>query len=120
MRGIVHDTELPSRYGGDPRIMPAAGKKGNQNEGERSEPRREDSTKCSAAPKPKTAKGRFGPNGDLTKGSVSRFLVTLFEKELARETEGSACAVRTTAKPLATRSLQPKQAQTTVSGLGDD
>ena len=59
-------------------IMPAAGKKGDQNEGERSEPRREDSTKCSAAPKPKTAVGRFGPNGDLTKGSVSRFLVTLF------------------------------------------
>ena len=59
-------------------IMPAAPKNGNLNEGERSEPRREDSTKCSAAPKPKTAKGRFGPNGDLTKGSVSRFLVTLF------------------------------------------
>ena len=30
MRGIVRVTELPSCYGGDPRIMPAAPKNGNQ------------------------------------------------------------------------------------------
>ena len=35
-------------------------------------------------------------------------------------TEGSACAVRTTPKALATRSRQPKQVQTTVSGLYAD
>ena len=30
MRGIVRGTELPSRYGGVTRIMPAAEKKGNE------------------------------------------------------------------------------------------
>ncbi len=70
---------------------------------------------------------RVGPQRGkaLPTGSCRRsvtFLRSFHERSsrILKATEGSACPVSTTAKPLATRSRQPKRVQSTVSALHED